>query len=446
MNPIASLRLYIVACTLTLGLAPLAARQRQQVVPDSLLTFTVDVGGVPVTMQRVEGGSFVMGATPDQHDPHIYTDKPAHLVFLSPYYIATTEVTNRLWRKVMPDSKIITPSGYPEHPVSFVSWHDAQVFVHRLDSLTGLPFRLPTEAEWEYAARGGEHSRYYRFAGGNEADSVGWLYAVAGQWTHPVARKRPNELGLYDMTGNVAEWCQDRYGWYELSTAPDPVGADTGSYRIVRGGSYDECEANSHLSVRRWYTPETTTGYIGLRVAFTLPEDPMMRPVPTEPALRQTVRIKGRRLHFSLVPGEQPYYISEPVSASLLRKITSNDAPERDHGIAIGMSRDERLAFAEQCSRLVNCPLSIASAQELEQALQQGIIMPPKQPKSSRKKRERSVRSIQRSRRVRNQASAVTELIGFRLSVPDDPVLQQYTTSPDDRQPLRLVMRVAHPY
>ena len=177
-------------------------------------------------------GHQVGGATPDQHDPDTYTDKPAHLVFLSPYYMATTEVTNRLWRAVMNEREMLNLSGYPEHPVSFVSWLEAQEFIRRLDSITGMPFRLPTEAEWEFAARGGEQSKHFRFAGSNEADTVGWLFPVAGQWTHPVASKRPNELGLYDMTGNVAEWCQDIYGPYELSTRPDPCGAESEGGRI----------------------------------------------------------------------------------------------------------------------------------------------------------------------------------------------------------------------
>lgn len=222
-----------ITALLLLLLLPLVAKKRQP-VPDSLQTLTYEVNGVPIRMQRVEGGSFVMGATPDQHDPDTHTDKPAHLVFLSPYYMATTEVSNRLWRAVMSEKEMLELSGYPEHPVSFVSWHEAQRFVRRLDSITGMPFRLPTEAEWEFAARGGAKSKHYRFAGGDISDSIGWLYSVAGNWTHPVGRKQPNELGLYDMTGNVAEWCQDLYGPYQLNTAPDPCGADTGSFRIVQ--------------------------------------------------------------------------------------------------------------------------------------------------------------------------------------------------------------------
>lgn len=425
-----------ITALLLLLLLPLAAKKRQP-MPDSLQTLTYEVNGVPIQMQRVEGGSFVMGATPDQHDPDTYTDKPAHLVFISPYYMATTEVTNRLWRAVMSEKEMLELSGYPEHPVSFVSWHEAQRFVRRLDSITGIPFRLPTEAEWEFAARGGAKSKHYRFAGGDVPDSIGWLYSVAGNWTHPVAHKQPNELGLYDMTGNVAEWCQDLYGPYQLTTAPDPCGADTGSFRIVRGGSYDEAKANCHLSVRRWYEPETSVGYIGLRVALSLPDDPMKQTVPEEPPLTRKIRIKGHRLHFYLVPGEAPYYISDEISANQWKRVMAAEPPDRERGLAIGMSRQERLRFAETCSRLADNPLAVASIAEVDSAIAKGVIDPPKQPK-----RKKSVRSTQRSRRVRSKLSPLTELVGVRLSLPDDPVLMEYKGDANEKLPLRLVIKL----
>ena len=426
---------FLIITLFLLLLLPLAAKKRLS-VPDSLRTLSIDVNGVIIAMQRVEGGSFVMGATPEQYDPDTYTDKPAHLVFLSPYYIATTEVTNRLWRAVMNEREMLDLSGYPEHPVSFISWHQAQEFVRRLDSISGMPFRLPTEAEWEYAARGGEKSRHFRFAGSNEADTAGWLFPVAGQWTHPVARKQPNELGLYDMTGNVSEWCQDIYGPYELSTRPDPCGADTGSFRIVRGGSYDNCIANSHLSVRCWYEPETSVGYIGFRVALTLPNEPMKQVVTEGPELTRKVRLKGLKLHFALVPGDEPYYISEEVSAALWKKIIGFEPPDKEHGKAIGMPLQERVRFAELCSRAADKPLSVATLAEVDSALAKGIIPPPKQPK-----RQRSVRATQRSRRVRSKLSTWTELIGVKLSQPDDPILLDFKGDANEKRPLRLVLR-----
>ena len=427
---------YFVTALFFLLFLPLAAKKRPH-VPDSLQTIHTEVNGVPIHMQRVEGGSYVMGATSDQYDPDVYTDKPAHLVFLSPYYIATTEVTNRLWRAVMNEREMLDLSGYPEHPVSYVSWVEAQEFIRRLDSITGMPFRLPTEAEWEYAARGGGKSRHYRFAGGNEPDSVGWLYTVAGQWTHPVARKQPNELGLYDMTGNVSEWCQDLYGPYQLTTAPDPCGADTGSFRIVRGGSYDEARANCHLSVRRWYTPETTAGYIGFRVALTLPDDPMKQVIPEEPPLTQIIRIKGRRLHFALVSGDVPYYISDEISANLWKKIMDIAPPDTEQGLATGMSRQERTRFAETCSRMADKPLTVASLAQTDSALAKGVIAPPK-----KSRHPKSVRAAQRSRRTREKLSPWAELIGVKVKVKDDPVLSELKGDANEKLPLRLVLRI----
>lgn len=425
-----------ITALLLLLLLPLAAKKRQP-VPDSLQTLTYEVNGVPIRMQRVEGGSFVMGATPDQHDPETYTDKPAHIVFLSPYYIATTEVTNRLWRAIMNEREMLDLSGYPEHPVSFVSWYEAQEFIQRLDSITGMPFRLPTEAEWEFAARGGETSKHFRYAGSDEADTAGWLFPLAGQWTHQVGSKQANELGLYDMTGNVSEWCQDRYGPYELSTRPNPCGSDTGSCRIVRGGSYDNCIANSHLSVRRWYPPETSAGYIGFRIALTLPDDPMQQVIPEEPELTQKVRLKGRRLHFYLVAGDEPYYISEEVSAALWKKITGIEPPNKEHGIAIGMSMQERIRFAELCSRVADKPFSVATIAETDAALSKGVIST-----SKKSKRQRSVRATQRSRRTREKLSPWTELIGVKLSKPDDPVLLEFKGDANENLPLRLTIKL----
>jgi len=431
---------------------PLAARRHKLVVPDSLqrIDITIHTAGkesvdgkdLYLTMQRVEGGSFLMGSTTDQYDPEIYTDKPAHLVFLSPYYIATTEVTVELWRAVMPEREIISPRGYPTIPISYVSWNDCQEFVHRLDSITGYPFRLPTEAEWEYAARGGNKSKFFRYAGGNIADSIGWTYSSSGNWKHPVGRKRPNELGLYDMTGNVSEWCQDRYGAYQLSTLPNPCGADTGSYRVVRGGSYDECNANSHLSVRRWYVPETSAEYIGFRVAFTLPNDPMMQVQQEEPPLTRSVRIKGKKVRFVYVPAEQPYYISEEIERGLWRKIMQKDAPDKIRSIALGMSKAERVRFAEYCSRLSNDAIYVASAEQIVAAEQQGIIEPFRSDVSHRHKK-RNVHQIQRKRKAVDKLSPWTELVGVRLPKPDDPVLLQFKKADDESRPLRLVTYIS---
>ena len=391
--------------------------RKKPVVPDSLQRLEFEINGVQFAMQRIEGGSFMMGATWEQSDRDIYTNRPAHLVFLSPYYMATTEVTNALWRAVMPDRETLSPRGYPTNPIAYVTWHDCHVFISRLDSLTGMHFSLPTEAQWEYAARGGQKMKETRFAGGTVADSVGWTYACAGNWTHPVAHKWPNELGLYDMTGNVSEWCEDRYGPYQQYVQPDPCGPDTGMFRIARGGSYDDCVANSHLSVRRWFAPETSAGYIGFRLALTLPDDPALQQVviPEEPPLTRTIAVKGKRIKFSYVPptkpGEQAYYISDEIQRTFWEK-----------------NRD-RIWQEGACE---------ATTAEVDTAIQRGLILP-----STVKKKhwEKDTRSIQQHRRNTQRASAFTEMLGFRLKQVDDPVLQQYQTEPPKNKTLRLVMR-----
>lgn len=381
----------------------------------------------------------MMGATWDQTDQDLYTDKPAHLVILSPFYIAETEVTNQLWQRIMPERESLLPKGYPTNPVSYVNWHDAQEFVRRLDSITGMPFRLPTEAEWEYAARGGNKSRHFRFAGSNEADSAGWTNNCSGNWSHPVARKRPNELGIYDMTGNVSEWCEDTYAPYEIGTPPNPCVRDTGRYKIVRGGSYDECIANSHISVRRWFTPETSHGYIGFRLALTLPNESTQQIVKEEPDLTRKIRLHGRKLQFIYVPAEEPYYISEEISVPLWRKMMRKDPPDNYKHIALRMPRSERILFAEYCSREAKEVLSVASAEEIVAAEKQGLIE-PFDPEQNHRRRSHSVRQIQRRRRAAAKLSPWTELIGFRLPQPDDPVLLQYKQADDDSKPLRLVI------
>ena len=128
----------------------------------------------------------------------------------------------------------------PKLPVEYVSWYDCQEFIKKLNALTGQNFRLPTEAEWEYAARGGSKSQGYEYSGSNNLDDVAWYDSNSGDKTHDVATKKPNELGLFDMSGNVLEWCQDWYGrdYYSSSPSSNPTGPASGSYRVQRGGSW----------------------------------------------------------------------------------------------------------------------------------------------------------------------------------------------------------------
>lgn len=185
-------------------------------------TFTVN--GVSFTMVKVDGGKFWMGGAEDDADA-FSDERPLRVVQLSDYYIGQTEVTQELWEAVMGSQ----PSGFSgsKKPVECVSWDDCKVFIQRLNAITGQQFRLPTEAEWEFAARGGNKNNGYKYAGSNDINEVAWWTGNYGTpSTHPVAQMRPNELGLYDMSGNVFEWCNDWYGTYpspSLSVSTDLI-------------------------------------------------------------------------------------------------------------------------------------------------------------------------------------------------------------------------------
>lgn len=152
-------------------------------------------------------------------------------------------------------------------PVEQVSWNDCQVFIQKLNQLTGKQFRLPTEAEWEYAARGGHKSRGYKYAGGNNIDLVAWYTGNSGNETHTVATKQANELGVYDMSGNVWEWCSDRYGDYQSSSQSDPQGPSSGSDRVNRGGSYYLSAGSCRVSYRYGDAPGFRYNDLGLRLS-----------------------------------------------------------------------------------------------------------------------------------------------------------------------------------
>ena len=227
-------------------------------------TFTVN--GVSFEMVYVEGGSFDMGATSEQGSDAYDWEKPVHRVTLSDYYIGKYEVTQELWEAVMGSN----PSYFigAQNPVEYVSWNDCQEFVSRLNSLTGRTFRLPTEAEWEYAARGGNKSSHYKYSGSGNIDDVAWYDNNSGDKTRPVGTKSPNELGIYDMSGNVSEWCSDRYGSYSAEEQTNPQGPSSGSFRVFRGGSWFDGARNCRVSNRHNHVPSFSDGYLGLRLVL----------------------------------------------------------------------------------------------------------------------------------------------------------------------------------
>ena len=223
--------------------------------------------GISIEMVKVEAGIFMMGATSEMQKPW-YDEKPVHQVTLTnDYYMGKYEVTQNLWKAVMGRN----PSKFKgdDLPVEKVSWDDCQEFISKLNSMTGRKFRLPTEAEWEYAARGGKKSRGYQYSGSSKMSEVAWYTANSGSKTHPVGKKQANELGLYDMTGNVLEWCQDWYGSYVSSSQTNPTGAFSGFFRVFRGGSWYGNAGNCRSSCRDSYNPGNRNFDLGLRLVLS---------------------------------------------------------------------------------------------------------------------------------------------------------------------------------
>lgn len=225
------------------------------------------VNGVMFKMVRVTGGTFMMGATPEQGENTSDKEKPVHQVTLSSFSISQTEVTQELWEAVM-GANPSYHTGDMQCPVECVSWNDCQAFIAQLNQLTGEQFRLPTEAEWEFAARGGNKSQGTRYAGSNNIDDIAWYNANSSNTTHPVALKAPNELGLFDMTGNVWEWCNDWYKRYTAEAQTDPTGPETGNNRVLRGGCWNGDTNYNRISYRDNFTPTGSNSSGGLRLAL----------------------------------------------------------------------------------------------------------------------------------------------------------------------------------
>ncbi|MBR0324446.1 MAG: formylglycine-generating enzyme family protein [Bacteroidales bacterium] len=227
-------------------------------------------------MIAVEGGTFKMGAQSsdsggDNYDSDAESNEsPVHDVTLSSYYIGETEVTQELWEAVMGSnpSAFSGYPGYPQRPVEVVSWNNCQEFITKLNNLTGENFRLPTEAEWEYAARGGNKSQGYKYSGSNTIGNVAWYDDNSSSKTHDVKTKQANELGIYDMSGNVSEWCQDWFGsdYYSNSPSTNPTGPSSGSTRVARGGSWEFSARYCRVSDRDLDFPGYGRTSIGFRL------------------------------------------------------------------------------------------------------------------------------------------------------------------------------------
>ena len=208
-----------------------------------------------------------MGATSEQGSDARDGEKPAHSVTVSGFYICKYEVTQALWKAVMGTN----PSNWKGDnlPVENVSWDDCQDFIRKLNALTGKNFRLPTEAEWEFAARGGNNSSGYKYAGSNIIGDVAWYYDNSGKKTHTVGTKSSNELGIYDMSGNVYEWCQDWYGDYSSSSQTNPTGVSSGLGRVPRGGGWGGGARHCRSSERGYGKPDYRRSDFGLRLVLS---------------------------------------------------------------------------------------------------------------------------------------------------------------------------------
>ena len=228
---------------------------------------TFYANGVSFDMVEVRGGTFSMGATSEQGSDYDFEKPvPVHSVTLSSYYIGKTEVTQALWKAVMGSN----PSDFKgdDLPVENVSWDDCQEFIEKLNYLTGQNFRFPTEAEWEFACRGGNNSLGYKYSGSDSIDNVAWYDGNSGDKTHPVATKSANELGIYDMSGNVWELCCDWYGDYTSGAQTNPKGPGSGSYRVCRGGSWYGYARYCRSLFRDYLIPTYRDSILGLRLAL----------------------------------------------------------------------------------------------------------------------------------------------------------------------------------
>ena len=241
-------------------------------------------------MVKVEGGTFTMGATAEQGSDYDSDELPTHQVTLSDYYIGKYEVTQQLWEYVMSYSGTCADgssmSAYASdvwlgsdpsssygvgdyYPAYYVSYYDiVDIFLPRLNKITGRTYRLPTEAEWEFAARGGKQSKGYKYSGSDNIGDVAWYYENSGSKTHQVGTKEPNELGIYDMTGNVWEWCGDWYGSYSSSAQTNPTGPSSSFLRVLRGGSWSSYARSCRVSDRNYHYPSYRYDFDGFRVVL----------------------------------------------------------------------------------------------------------------------------------------------------------------------------------
>lgn len=398
----------------------------------TILGLVFAVGNVQFEMTEIPGGAFLMGGTKEQQSETGSTDLPVHRVAVSSYYIGKTEVTRRLWKAVMGED-----SGdwlAEDLPIEWVSWEQCQVFIHRLDSITGQPFRLPTEAEWEYAARGG-NGKQYHYAGSNDYDPIGWLYLNSQNRTHAVAQKAPNGFGLYDMTGNVAEWCADWYGAYSAETQIDPTGPKEGKRRVVRGSSWDTSTLNARLSAREGRDPSYSFYDCGLRLAMDGQKgsETNNRLFPTMKAGQDSVmkiHVAGQTIKMLRVPGSKIMMSETEVTQSLWKALMKkNPSSHKGGSLPVnGVSKNDCQDFIYKLDSLSGYTFRLPTEEEWMYAAQGGN-RGGKSSNSSDEKGKKQKTAKYKKRKNIERAAVVTAMIGVHIDVPEDATLALFNES-----------------
>ena len=218
------------------------------------------------SMTKVEGGNFTMGSD----NSGIADESPAHNVTVSDFYLAKVTVTQKQWRTILEENAMWT-SQYgkgDDYPANFISYHDALRFIEQLNHYSGLYFRMPTEAEWEYAALGGKHTHSYTYSGSNMASEVAWSRENANTRMHHPAQLKPNEIGLYDMSGNLWEWCSDFFGDYHSTSETNPTGPTSGDQHVLSGGSFTYDAVYARSKTRNSLPPTNQSLAVGLRLVL----------------------------------------------------------------------------------------------------------------------------------------------------------------------------------